>query len=94
MEITCLSSIYLFTSKTYGKDKFMKKICLFSLFLPLLLLASCNSKEQKAQETCLLERVEQISTPEAMKRLSISKIDHLLDWKLVERFCNKLEQSR
>ena len=72
----------------------MKKICLFSLFLPLLLLVSCNSKEQKTQETCLLERVEQISTPEAMKRLSISKIDHLLDWKLVERFCNKLEQSR
>ena len=72
----------------------MKKICQLSLSLPLLLLTSCDSKEQKTKETCLLERVEQISTPEAMKRLSITKIDHLLDWKLVERFCNKLEQPR
>ena len=50
-----LSSIRLFTSETYGKDKFMKEICLFSLSLPLLLLTLCKSKEQKINETCLLE---------------------------------------
>ena len=92
--MTYLSSIRLFTPETYGQDKFMKKVCQILFPLPLLLLASCESKEQKTKETCLLESVEQISTPEAMKRLSISKIDHLLDWKLVERFCNKLEQPR
>ena len=74
----------------------MKKVCLFSLFLPLLLLASCDSKDQKTKETCLLERVEHISTPEVMKRLNLSKINSSqrpLDWKIVQQFCNKFEQS-
>ena len=74
----------------------MKKIRLFSLFLSLLLLASCDSKEQKIKEACLLDRVEQISTPEAMKRLNLSEINNLqhpLDWKIVAQFCKNLEQT-
>ena len=79
---------------TYLDDRRMKKIHLFLFVASLFIMTSCDSKGQKAEETCLLERAEQISTAEAMKRLSLSKIDGLPDWKLVEKFCDALEQSR